>query len=392
MGLLGIVRRSGAGLAAGRCAALGLLLGVCAAGVSQAGKTTLVEPPGPLLPPALAGFTKVAPAPVGDGLGLIEPAKMQGMKEDGIRRYERSEYASGSAHATISAYQFMDASGAYAAFCGQLGAANAAPVKRIGDLTATVPDGTMFRSGANLVVARFDGPATRANAALEELIPKLPKVAGPAALPPLLPIYLPTKDLVAASVRYALGPSAYTAMGGILPPEILAFDKSAEAVTAAYKRRGEQGLLTLLLYPTPTIAGEEGRAIEARLREQPVSGTATMRREGPLLMLASGGFTAAEAQSLIDGIHLRNEVTWNKDMPLEFHSEVKKTASLLTSIMVFCGVGALGAILLGFFLGGARAGIRVLMGKPAASEPEFLRIDLSGPVGHGLGNEPVDHA
>ncbi len=57
-----------------------------------------------------------------------------------------------------------------------------------------------------------------------------------------------------------------------------------------------------------------------------------------------------------------------------------KTYSLLTSIAVFCGLGALAAIVLGLFFGGGRAAIRVLQGKPAASEPEFLRIDLSGRV------------
>ena len=34
--------------------------------------------------------------------------------------------------------------------------------------------------------------------------------------------------------------------------------------------------------------------------------------------------------------------------------------------------------MLALFFGGARAAIRVMQGKPAATEPEFLRIDLSG--------------
>ena len=42
------------------------------------------------------------------------------------------------------------------------------------------------------------------------------------------------------------------------------------------------------------------------------------------------------------------------------------------------GVLGLAAVLLGLFLGVGRASIRVLMGKPAATEPEFLRLDLSG--------------
>ena len=54
-------------------------------------------------------------------------------------------------------------------------------------------------------------------------------------------------------------------MGGTLPPSILGFEKSAEAVTAEYAEHGNKGLLTLLLFPTPEIAGDRGRAIEASL-------------------------------------------------------------------------------------------------------------------------------
>ena len=78
------------------------------------------------------------------------------------------------------------------------------------------------------------------------------------------------------------------------------------------------------------------------------------------------------------GLRLHEEVTFDQKMPLEFHTEVKKTASLLQNIAVLCGVLILAALLLGLFLGGARAGLRVMMGKPAASEPEFLTINLRG--------------
>ena len=45
---------------------------------------------------------------------------------------------------------------------------------------------------------------------------------------------------------------------------------------------------------------------------------------------------------MVESIHLRNEVTWNKPVPPEFHSEVRKTVSLLTSILIFCGLGCVG--------------------------------------------------
>jgi hypothetical protein len=165
-------------------------------------------------------------------------------------------------------------------------------------------------------------------------------------------------------------------MGGVLPAEIIGFDKAAEVVTAKYEGKGT---LTMLLYPTPQIAGDHGRQIEAEMnREGAGAGTVKLRREGPLVLLTTGSWNAAEAQSLVEGIHLRSEVTWNKPVPPEFHAEIRKTVSLLTSILVFCGLGALAAVILALFLGGGRAAIRVLQGKPAATEPEFLRIDLSG--------------
>ena len=114
------------------------------------------------------------------------------------------------------------------------------------------------------------------------------------------------------------------------------------------------------------------------------AGTVKIRREGPLVALTTGLWTAGDAQKMVDGIHLRSEVSFDKPMPLEFHTELQKTYSLLTSIAAFCGVGALAAVVLGLFLGGGRAAIRVMQGKPAASEPEFLRIDL-----RGTGSKPL---
>ncbi len=361
---------------------------------SQTPKTTLVEPPGPLLPATLGDFTKSSPAPVGDGLGQLDPAQAPAFQEDGLKRFERSDYASGPHHGTLTAYQFIDWSGAYAAFSYARKSDPLPPGKHLGDNAATSPEGLILQSGPNLLIAHFDVPPTRVNALLTDLIPRLPKAIGPASRPPLLPTYLPAKGLIPGSAHYSLGPAAYTAEGGILPATILGFDKSAEVITAQYQTRARtHGLLTILLDPTPTIAGDVGRAIEAQLKANASGpGTFVLRREGPMLLLAGGGFTEPEAHQIVDSIHLNNEVTWNKEKPLEFHAEVKKTASLLTTIVVFCSLAGLAALLLGIFFGGGRAAIRVLRGKPAHTEPEFLRIDLSGPahtLRNPLGDDPT---
>jgi len=345
-----------------------LLLAFALAGASaafveaQEAKTIVAMPPSPLLPESL----RTGPDhDAGNGAPAWSGADGPILVEDGIRRYERGDAQSPVAHGnttsgTVTVYQFDDATGAYAAYSY---------------LRKSSADHVML-SGVSVVVSNLKLYPESAAALLKTVVVGLPKVGGTKGLPPLLPTFLPTQGLKRETVKYALGPVGYQATGGVLPPEMIGFDKAAEAVTANYEGKGT---LTMLLFPTPQIAGDHGRQIEAEMnREGTSAGTVKLRREGPLVLMTTGAWKAAEAQQTIENIHLRNEVTWNKPMPPEFHSEVRKTVSLLTSILLFCGLGALAAVVLALFFGGARAAIRVMQGKPAATEPEFLRIDLSG--------------
>jgi hypothetical protein len=349
----------------------------------------LTLPPAPLLPATLGKLQRVAEGDSGDGLDQVDPADAALLKEDGLKRFARSEYASGpkdatgqgkgSVAGTVTVYHFGDASGAVAAY-DDLRKPGMRPEK-VGDAAVANNDGLLLRSGANVVVGQFKLDHEAMISLTKELIDHLPKVSGTAALAPLLPTMLPSERLETDSVKYALGPVGYQAMGGALPANLVGFDKSAETVTAKYKGGG---VLTLLLYPTPQIAGDHGRTRDADLKAKgSAAGVEKMRREGPLVILTTGSWTARAAEEMVDGIHLRSELSFDKPMPLEFHAEVAKTYSLLTSVAIFCGVGALAAIVLGLFFGGGRALIRVMQGKSAASEPEFLRIDLRGPRGQG---------
>jgi hypothetical protein len=358
---------------------LGLVLaGAWAASLqAQEPKTMLAMPPTPLLPEAL----RTGPDhDAGNGAPSWSGADAPILVEDGIRRYERGDAPSPGGHGaipgnsgqgktepgksgpggTVTVYQFDDATGAYAAYSY---------------LRKSSADHVML-SGVSVVVSNLKLYPESATALLKTVQVGLPKVGGTKGLPPLLPTFLPAQGLKRETVKYALGPAGYQAAGGVLPPEIIGFDKAAEVVTANYEGKGT---LTMLLFPTPQIAGDHGRQIEAEMNRQGASaGTVKLRREGPLVLMTTGAWKPAEAQQTIENIHLRNELTWNKPMPPEFHSEVRKTVSLLTSILLFCGLGALAAVVLALFFGGARAAIRVMQGKPAATEPEFLRIDLSG--------------
>jgi hypothetical protein len=369
-------------IAAGVCACVVMAAGLMAQApaappaLSQQAKTMLVEPPSPLLPATLGKLKRVADGDVGDGLGKLAAADAPVLKEDGLRRFAQSDYAGGAEHGSLAVYQFGDASGAISAY-DYFKKPGMRPEK-LGDDSVSDGDELLLHSGVNVVRANFKVGHEAMAALTGELIDHLPKVGGPAAMAPLLPTLLPAKGFDRDSVKYALGPAGYAEMGGVLPAQAVGFDESAEAVTAKSTARSTSkggGMLTLLLYPTPEIAGDRGRAIAA-LMNQKGAGTVKLRREGPLLVMTSGAWPAAEAQRLVDGIHLNSEVSFDKPMPVQFHAEVKKTYSLLVSIAIFCGVSLLAMLVLGLFFGGGRALIRVAQGKPAATEPEFLHIDL----------------
>jgi hypothetical protein len=340
-------------------------------------KTMLVEPPAPLLPATLGKLTRAGDGDVGDGLGKLDAAGLSGqgkaaVTEDGLKRFAQSDYVDGAQRVNVTVYKFVDASGAQSAY--DYLKKPGTRLQKLGDDAIRSGDDLLMRNGVNVVQESFKGDSALLSTLTRELLDHLPKVSGTAAMAPLLPSLLPAKGFDTETVKYALGPAGYTVMGGVLPADVVGFDKSAETVTA--KAKGG-GLLTLLLYPTPEIAGEHLRMIEQAMKQQgAAAGTVMLRREGPLVAMTSGTWKADAAQAVVDGIHLRSEVTFDKPMPVEFHAEVKKTYSLLMSIAIFSGIGCLAALVLGLFFGGGRALIRVMQGKPAASEPEFLRIDL----------------
>jgi hypothetical protein len=358
------------------------LVGVVASAFGQGAKTMLVEPPTPLLPVKFGAWQTDGAPPSCSDCPLAQGTTGAVLKEDGLSRSSEMIYQRPGKTGTIKvdAYQFGDATGAVSAFTFLLKPESRMVLsggEKIGSEMASSGAGDfIFRSGTTVVVADAGKAGVPVGGDLRRLETTLPKVGGPRAQAPLLPTLLPTKGLDVESMRYALGPSGFQAMGGVLPPGIIGFDKSAEVVMARYKG---QGLLTVLLYPTPQIAGDHGRAIEAEMnRQSATAGTVKLRREGPLVSMTTGTWSPDMAQKMVEGVHLHNELTWNKTPPLEFRTEIHKTVSLLTSIAVLSGLLAVAAVILGLFLGFGRAAIRVMQGKPAATEPEFLRIDLSG--------------
>jgi hypothetical protein len=354
----------------------GLVMVGLASGAWAQSATTLTEPAAPLLPQGFGAWTSAATPPAtppASPVSLVNVSK-EALEECGPQRSQVGDYTQGGRSLHLEAVQFGDRTGAFSAYT-LVKRKDMTSLKDLGSAASVGEGAVLFTVGTSVVVAY---PATVADAAaLKPLAETMPKIVGNKGVAPLLPNMLPAKGLVEGSVHYALGGASYAAEGGILPAALLGWDKEAEAVTAEYKdRRGEE-TLTMLLYPTPTLAGTYTRAVQSQVSAAGASfANAKVRREGELVLLASGTFSPDEAEHMIENIHLKEQVSIDNDIQPTQHQVILQTYSLLTNIAILAGVLMLAAVLLGLFLGGGRAAYRVMRGKPAASEPEFLSLHL----------------
>jgi hypothetical protein len=362
---------------------------------TRAQSVTLTEPPVQLLPQSFSGWQLGGSSEPGNvSLATVNKAALQ---ECGPLRSHVNTYTRNGKTMRVEAVEFGDRTGAYSAFTlavrPEMRATKNVGANSVGSWDAVGDGVVMFTTGDTLVLA---SPASETDLpALKELAKVLPKVTGSRGVAPLLPSFVPEEHLAASGMRYALGPESYAAEGGVLPASSLGWDKSAEAVTANYDEKHGRETVTLLIYPTPQIA----QAFEKRLSTGvtglgPSFANARVRREQELVMLASGALPGKEAQALLENVHMKQEVSIDHDIAPVFHAEVQKTFSLLSNIAILSGVLMGAAVLLGLFLGGGRALIRVLRGKPAAAEPEFLSLHLANqnPVPHFESPGPNAHS
>jgi len=353
----------------------GLVMVGLTVGAAAQTATTLSEPAAPLLPQSF-GQWKIGSGSAAAGSSPVSlvNANKDALEEAGPQRSQVADYTHGGRSLHVEAVQFGDRTGAFSAFT-LVKRPDMSLSKDLGAAAAVGDDAVLFTVGTSIVVAY---PATAEDLSeLKPLAAVMPKTVGNQGVAPLLPSLLPTQGLVNGSVRYALGGASYAAEGGVLPVAALAWDKSAEAVTAQYKdKRGEE-TLTMLLYPTPEIAGTATRTVQSLVNAAGATyANARVRREGELVMLASGTFAPDEAQHMIENTHLKQQLSVDDDMAPSTHFQILQTYSLLANIAILAGVLMLAAVLLGLFLGGGRAAYRVMRGKPAASEPEFLSLHL----------------
>jgi hypothetical protein len=326
----------------------------------------------PLLPQSFAGWTQI---PAKDGPPAPSPADAAVLQEYGLAEHESAIYGNGNSSLFVRVWEFKDATGAYGAFTFLPGARDACGEYRSRRRCSRRPLRLLGRDHRCRRHIRPPVPRMRRSLSQPSRA-RFRTVGGAAGIPPSLPRYLPPAQLDTTSVRYAIGPAAWARMGSQIPMSAIDFSQDTEVVTAQYGAQYEpqasRNTLTLLLYPTPQIAGAHLKALDTLAKS---NGFAT-KRAGPLVAIVSGD--SRRAKQLLGAVRFSDYVTINH--PEGYVPEGAKLYRLLVGITMLVVVLVSAALLLGLFLGGGRALIRILRGKPVSTvtEEEFISLHLGG--------------
>jgi hypothetical protein len=268
-----------------------------------------------LLPKTFAGW-QVGKAQASTDPAVADPTHPALLKEYGFVDFQSGTYTRENRAITVKAIRFKDASGAYGAFVFYKEPAML--TEEIGEQGAGANERVIFYRGNVLVQAVLDKVTAMSGGELRELASLLPQVNGPGKNPPTLPAYLPKQSYIKNSARYVIGPQGLTAIGSPFSAEVIDFSKGTEVALGKYNTAEGTATLMLISYPTPAIAGERLRALNAAptISSSPdVAGPMHTKRAGPIDVVVAGQISEDEARSLLASVNYDADVTWNERAP-----------------------------------------------------------------------------
>jgi hypothetical protein len=300
------------------------------------------------------------------------------LKEYGFTDVASATYSRENGKLTVKAARFADASGAYGAFLYY----KLPPMldETIGDQGASLNERVLFYRGNILVDAVFDRLTTMSAAELRELANDLPRPIGNLNNLPPLPAYLPKNALEKNSAKYVLGPVALSSVGSPLGPDLVDFSHGAEVMLGKYNTAGGEATLLLIAYPTPQIAMEHLKNIDAA-RQQTGSALAGLgpsfaRRTGPMVVVASGSLSQSEGNSLVGSVNYQADVTWNENT---YNDKKNNIGNLVVNALLLCAILMGFALVIGVAFGGARILLRRLLPQTVlarSDDADFISLHL----------------
>jgi uncharacterized protein DUF6599 len=387
---------SGVFMRASRCA-LVLALIVCLGSVSAVFAAGPGAEPStlPILPKQFAGWQIQGAAQASKDAAAADPTNAGLLKEYGFTDFEAAAYKSDDGRTLkIRAARFADASGAFGAYTFYLQPEMAR--EEIGDQGASLGQRVLFYRGHIVVEAVFSQLSVMSAAGLRELAGLLPHPGGNAGnLPPIL-ASMPHHGYSRNTEKYAEGPLALEAIGSPLPADLVDFSASPEVVLGQYSTAGGGATLMLIEYPTPAVAAEHLRRIDAAHHAAlPQAGVDAIenvgpffaKRTGPILAIAAGPLSQSDAQDLLGAVNWAPSVTWNENT---YFDKKNNIANLLVNIILLCIIVGAISLAAGVAFGGARILLRRFFPGPVFGRPdqtEFISLQL-GDAAPGSGARP----
>lgn len=320
------------------------------------------------MPQAFGGWTQTGQPQFTTDPAHADAAYPAVLQEYGFTNAETATYTRDDGRKlVVKAAQFKDATGAYGAFTFYR-----QPVmksEQIGTKAASANDRILFFRSNVLIDANFDRVTEMSAAELRELAGMLPVGKGTADNLPTLPEYLPKKDAVDNSAKYILGPQALLATKAAVTAEQVDFSHDPEILSQDYTSKDGPLTLTLIEYPTPQIARERVKALQAEEQSNPNS--ALSRRTGPIVEVVTGAVGSSEAKTLINSVNYEAEVTWDEATSVSKRDNV---GNLIVGIFALIGIILLISLIFGVFFGGIRVVLKRLFPDRVFDRPEDVEI------------------
>ena len=339
----------------------------------------------PILPKEFAGWQLQGAPQASKDPAAADITNAPLLKEYGFTDFEAATYKSDDGRTLkIRAARFTDASGAFGAYTFYLQPGMAR--EQIGDQAASTDRRVLFYRGHIVVDAVFSAVSVMSAAGLRELAGVLPRPSGNAgSLPPIL-AFMPHRGYQANTERYAEGPLALAAIASPLPAELVDFSASPEVALGQYSTPGGEATLMLIEYPTPALAAEHLRRIDAAHHAaQPQAGVSAVenvgpffdKRTGPIVAIAAGPLSQSDAQTLLGAVNWDASVTWNENT---YFDKKDNIANLLVNIILLCIIVGAISLAAGVAFGGARVLLRRYFPGPVfgrSDQTEFISLHLA---------------
>jgi hypothetical protein len=307
------------------------------------------------------------------------------LKEYGFTDFETAAYTREDGRKlTLKAARFADASGAYGAFTyyklPQM------LKETIPDQAASLNERVLFYRGNILVDVVFEKLSAMSAAELRELSQALPLPPGNSRNLPSLPAYLPKLGYVKNTAKYVVGPVGLEKIGLPLPASIVDFSLGSEVALGTYQTSDGQATLILISYPTPQIAAEHLRQLDAARQPNPQQpgSSATLnigpvfdKRTGPMLVVATGALASDDAKSLLGLVNYEADVTWNENT---YTGKKNNLGNLLLNVFMLCAILMAFSAVAGLAFGGIRIFFSRILPESLLhkdKEGEFISLHLS---------------